>query len=333
MDIRELQSKLSASRKILITTHHRPDGDAIGSSLGLYNYLLLKKHEVTVVTPNGYPGFLQWMPGNDKVVDFEKDTERARQAVAAADIIFCLDFNEPGRLEGFSGLVMASKAFKVMIDHHLHPDNFCDITYSFPAASSTCELVYELICSFGDEQMINRAIAECIYAGIMTDTASFRFSSMRANTHRIIAHLMECGAVNYRIHEAVYDTFSPDRLRLLGHCIDKMKIFREYNTALITVSAADLERYNYQTGDTEGIVNYPLSVEGIRFSVFFAERERRVKISFRSKGDFSARDFAAKYFNGGGHKNAAGGHSDLSLSEAEALFVSLLPSCKKELNS
>jgi bifunctional oligoribonuclease and PAP phosphatase NrnA len=332
LNVEELRKFLSTPRKISITTHHKPDGDAMGSSLGLYNYLLLKGHDVTVVTPNDYPEFLQWLPGVDKVIDFEKSPEKATELISSCEVLFCLDFNTTRRVEKFEPVLLLARGTKVLIDHHLSPESFCDYTYSYPDACATCELVYDFICSLGDRAHINKNVAECLYTGIMTDTGSFRFSTMKASTHRIIADLIEAGAENYKIHEAVYDNNTLDRLRLLGFCLkEKLKVLPELSTAYITVSRKELSEYNHQTGDTEGIVNYALAIKGVRLAAFFAERKDEVKISFRSKDNFSVKDLAEKHFMGGGHKNASGGRSNLSLEETARKFEEVLAQYRNEL--
>lgn len=334
MNVEPIRSLLSSARKILITTHFKPDGDAMGSSLGLYNYLIQKSHDVTVVVPSDYPEFLQWMAGNETVLEFEKDLPRSMKLIEEAEVIFCLDFNRLHRCEGLAPHIQKSKAKKIIIDHHLEPEQFCDYEFLVPGASSTSELIYDFIIAFGDEEHITKSVAECLYAGIMTDTASFRFSTMKAETHRVIASLIEKGAENFRIHEAIYDCWSEQRIRLLAYSLnDKMKVLPEYNTAMIELSREEMNRFNHKTGDTEGIVNIPLSIKNIRLSVFFVQRKNEIKISFRSKDDFNVRDLSAKYFEGGGHKNAAGGKSDKSMEETVAKFISILPEYKHELVS
>jgi len=319
-------------KKIVITTHQRPDGDAIGSSLGLYNYLVQKNHQVDVVVPSDYPEFLKWMPGNDLVVNFETDPVKAIRVVGEAELIFCLDYNSMNRIDKLQKPVRESTAIKILIDHHLDPENAFDHIYSFPEACATSELIYEFIVAMDDRSLLNKDVASCLYTGIMTDTASFRFASMKADTHRTIAKLMEAGAVNYKIHELVYDTNSESKLRLLGHCLkDKLVVLPEFNTAYISLTEEELDHYKFETGDTEGIVNYALSINKIMLAAFFAPRDGEIRISFRSKDDFPANELARKYFQGGGHKNAAGGKSDLPLDETIKKFLDILPSYKQQL--
>jgi phosphoesterase RecJ-like protein len=331
-DVSALKQLLSSPRNIVITTHHRPDGDAIGSSLGLYHYLKVGEHNVNVIVTSDFPDFLHWMNGVDSIIDFSKKKAEAVRITSEADLIFCLDFNQLNRLDKYEEFVKKSSAKKILIDHHLDPDTIFDYSFSFPEACSTCELIYIFIEAMGDEAKVNKAIAECIYTGIMTDTNSFRYESMRASTHRIIASLIEAGVQNYRIHENVYDSFSIDRLRLLGYCIcEKLTLLPEYRTGYMALSREELKRFNYKTGDTEGIVNYALSVKGIKMAALFMERDGEIKISFRSKDEFSVKEVSAKYFEGGGHRNAAGGRSSESLEKTVERFVSVLPLYKAEL--
>jgi len=332
--VKELKEILSKPKNIVIVTHWSPDGDAMGSSLGLYNYLKKKKHEVTVITPNDYPAFLYWLPGNKNVINFSVKTKEANKAVAKANIIFCLDFNSLGRINHLGENVGKSKAIKCIIDHHLEPEDFADYMLSDTKSSSTCELVVDFITLMGDKNLIDKNIANCLYTGIVTDTGSFRFPSTSAKTHRIISELIDAGAENSIIHNRIYDDNTEDKLRLLGFLlVQKLTILKEYQTAFFSLKADELKHFNYKKGDTEGVVNYALSIVGIRFAAFFVERDGEIKTSFRSKGKFNVNLFARKHFNGGGHANAAGGMSDVSLDETIIKFVSLLPEYKKELNT
>ena len=320
-------------KKIVITTHQRPDGDAIGSSLGLYNYLVQKNHMVEVVVPSDYPEFLKWMPGNQEIINYETDPVKANRVIGEADLIFCLDYNSMNRIDKMEKPVRESAAVKILIDHHLDPESAFDHVYSFPDSCATSELIYEFIVAMDDKSLLNKDVATCLYAGIMTDTASFRFASMKADTHRTVARLMEAGAVNYKIHELVYDTNTEDKLRLLGHCLkDKLVVLPEFNTAYISLTEEELDRYHFETGDTEGVVNYALSINKVVLAAFFAPRDGQVRISFRSKDDFPANELARKYFEGGGHKNASGGKSDLTLDETVKKFLDILPTYKQQLS-
>ncbi|WP_342646819.1 bifunctional oligoribonuclease/PAP phosphatase NrnA [Mucilaginibacter sp. CSA2-8R] len=330
LDISALSQLLNQPRKIVITTHHKPDGDAMGSSLGLYNYLIQQGHHAKVVSPTDYPEFLWWMPGNEEVIIYTEQKEQAAQLVAEAELIFCLDFNTLTRINELGELVRQSSAVKVMIDHHLEPEDFDDYRYWNINACATAQLVYSFITDeLKRPDLINVDVATCLYTGIMTDSGSFRFPNTTAAVHRIVASLIEAGAVNWRIHELVYSSSSENRLRFLGHCLtNKLEVLAEYNTAIISVTHQDLQKFNIITGDTEGIVNYALSITGIRLAAFIVERPDRVKLSLRSKGEFPANEICKKYFSGGGHRNAAGGHSEESLQQVIEKIKHILPEYK-----
>lgn len=331
-NIKELQALLSEAKKIVITTHHKPDGDAMGSSLGLYHFLLALGHQVHVVTPSDYPYFLHWLPGNSEVIDFQIQEARAKELVAEADLIICSDFNALSRIGSLGDLVRNSAAKKVMIDHHLDPEGFEDYTYWDVRACAAAELVYRFIVELGFGNSIDKDIATCLYTGIMTDSGSFRFPSTSAEVHRIIADLIERGANNSRIHELIYDTNSENRLKFLGHILSqKMFVLPEINTAYIYIDQEELKKYQIVTGDTEGIVNYALSINGIRFAILVVDRGEARKLSFRSKGEFPANEVAKKYFEGGGHRNAAGGISFLSLTETVEKIKNILPEYEEML--
>jgi len=316
---------IKKANNIVIVTHWSPDGDAMGSSLGLYNYLLKINKKATVIVPNEYPEFLSWMPGNNKVVNFLADEVKARKILNKADAIFTLDFNSFKRLEKLGEVIGESKALKVLIDHHQQPDNYAELVLHDVTACSTCELIYDLIVGLGGEKLIDKKIAACLYTGLMTDTGSFRFPSVTANTHKVIAALVNKGAIPSDIHNAVYDTYSYERMKLLGYALsEKMIVLENKNTAYITLSEEELNRFHYKKGDTEGLVNYPFSIQGIKFCAFFAEMEGKVKVSFRSKGKFDVNSFARAHFSGGGHINAAGGRGQGSLKDTLTKFLSLV---------
>ena len=330
--LNKLKELLAEPKKIVITTHKGPDGDAIGSSLGLYNYLIKKGHQVQVITPNEYPLFLHWMKGNNHVIQFIKEPEAAERITIDAEIIFCLDFNTLSRIDTFAPVVEQTKAFKVLIDHHQQPDEF-DFTFSDTKACSTAQLIYEFLDMFGDLDTIDKDIAECLYAGIMTDTGNFRFPSVTAKTHEIVAFLISKGAKHDKVYDLVHDNNSINRLKLLGYCLnEKLEILPDYSTAIISLTSDELNRFQYQKGDTEGVVNYALSIEGISVAAFFVEREGIVKISFRSKGSFSVNQLARDHFNGGGHINAAGGVYGTKVKEAIEKFKSILPNYQSLLS-
>ncbi len=329
----KFKSLIQKSNHIVIVTHYSPDGDAMGSSLALYNYLIKLEKSVTVITPNEYPDFLHWLPGNKKVVIYSQNQKKAASLIAKSDLIFTLDFNNFSRLEGLGDVLKTSLAKKVIIDHHQQPDTYATLYYHDVKACSTCELVYEFICGLGGKKLIDKDIASCIYTGIMTDTGSFRFDSVTPTTHSILANLLATGITPSTIHSAIYDTYSESRVKLLGYCLtEKMVVLPEYHTAYISLSEKELQKFDYKKGDTEGIVNYPFSIKGITFCAFFSEGEGKIKISFRSKGKFDVNQFSRNHFNGGGHINAAGGrgnNNDLKKTIEE--FLSLLPNYKKEI--
>ncbi|CAM3775771.1 bifunctional oligoribonuclease/PAP phosphatase NrnA [Mucilaginibacter galii] len=330
LDTAALSQLLNQPCKIVITTHHKPDGDAMGSSLGLYNYLIQQGHHVQVIAPTDYPEFLAWMPGNEEVMIYTGQTEKAAELIAQAEIVFCLDFNNLTRINEMGELVRQSSAVKVMIDHHLEPEDFDDYRYWNINACAAAQLVYSFIVEeLQRPDLINADVATCLYTGIMTDSASFRLPNTTAAVHRIVANLIEAGAVNWRIHELIYSNSSENRLRFLGHCLsNKMEILPEFKTAIIAVTREELKKYDTNTGDTEGIVNFALSIAGIRLAAFVVERTDMVKLSLRSKGEFPANEICKKYFKGGGHRNAAGGQSDLSLEQTVEKLKQILPEYK-----
>ncbi|MFP5080426.1 DHH family phosphoesterase [Pedobacter sp. JCM 36344] len=333
LSITEIKELLATPQKIVITTHHKPDGDAMGSSLGLYAYLIQLGHHVKVITPTDYPQFLHWLPNNSDVIIYADETERAAKFVSEAALIFCLDFNTLSRINELGELVRASEAYKLMIDHHLEPEDFDDYRHWSINACAAAQLVYNFIVNeLKDGAMINKDIATCLYTGIMTDSGSFRFESANAAVYRIAADLIDAGAEHWRIHQLVYDNATENRLRFLGHCIsNKLEILREYNTAIISVTKQELNEYKIATGDTEGIVNYALSVNGIKLAAFIIERTDKVKLSLRSTGDFPANEICKKYFDGGGHRNAAGGVSSKDLLTTVADFKEILKEYKTQL--
>lgn len=333
LSVSEIKSLLATPQKIVITTHHKPDGDAMGSSLGLYAYLIQKGHHVKVITPTDYPYFLHWLPNNSDVIIYTEQQELSAKLVEEASLIFCLDFNTLSRINELGELVRAADAYKIMIDHHLDPEDFDDYRHWSISACAAAQLVYDFIVNeLKEGEFMNKDIATCLYTGIMTDSGSFRFPSADSTVYRIAADLIDCGAEHWRIHQLVYDNATENRLRFLGHCLsNKLEILRDYRTAIITVTKEELKEFNIQTGDTEGIVNYALSVNGIKLAAFIIERTDKVKLSLRSTGDFPANEICKKYFNGGGHRNAAGGYSDKNLADTVLEFKALLEDYKTQL--
>jgi phosphoesterase RecJ-like protein len=328
--ILEITAELSKAKNIVIIPHKGPDGDAMGSTLGLMHFLRDKGHKVNVISPNEYPKFLKWLPGNEEVVIYEKNKTRAEELIKEAEIVFALDFNHLSRVGDMQEILTASDAVFIMIDHHREPSDFANYTYSDAEMSSTCEMVYHFIDKLRAVEKISPEIATCLYTGIMTDTGSFRFSATSAQTHRVVADLIDKGAVHDQIHNNIFDTFNENRLQLLGTALQNLKVKPEYKTAYISLSQEELDKNNFQKGDTEGFVNYGLSIEGVVFAVIFIEnkQEEIIKISFRSKGDFNVNEFARAHFEGGGHNNAAGGKSTLSLENTVVKFNSILPEYK-----
>ena len=330
-----LKILLSSPKKIVITTHRGPDGDAMGSSLGLMHLLKQFRHNVHVITPNSYADFLHWMPGNEDVIVFEDNEEEAKQITENADLIFLLDFSHISRIADFADTVSNSNATKILIDHHQDPDmEIADIIFSDTTACSTAQLLYEVIDAMDLTNHINKEIAECLYVGIMTDTGSFKYSSTTAKTHHIIAELIATGAENAKIHDLIYDNSSANRMKLLGYCLNKkLLLYPENNSAVISLTAEELEQFNFKKGDTEGVVNYALAIQGIVFAVFIAEKDGMVKLSLRSKGNFKVNEIANKYFCGGGHMNASGGISEVSVNETIKIVEKIINDNKTDLNN
>jgi phosphoesterase RecJ-like protein len=312
---------LQTPRKIFITCHHKPDGDAIGSMLGLYHFLIRSGHQVTPVAPSEVPDFLHWMPGVPYIINAEEYPDAAANAMRSSELIFCLDFNDYSRTKTLEPLLEAASQPKILIDHHMFPKPVWDFGTSIPEKSSTCEMVYDFINQAGGNDLIDLDIATCLYTGLMTDTGSFRFPIATAAVHRMIADLKDRGLEHAPIHEHVFDSWSANRMRFIGYMlIEKMELFPEWSAGLITISRKDLKLFNLSIGDTEGLVQYPLSIQGIRFSTLITERADEIKLSFRSKGDFDANRFAREHFSGGGHFNASGGKSSESLNDTVARF-------------
>ena len=333
-EIKEIKELLSSPKNVVIVPHRNPDGDAIGASLAMYHYLNKKGHNVTVVAPNDYPNFLKWLPGSKDVYKFDMQNRQSKSAIEEASIVFLLDFNALHRvgsdmqntLEDFTGIF-------IMIDHHQEPDTIAKYLYSDVSICSTCQMIYHFLEMLDDVSAIDENIATNLYTGIMTDTGSFRFPSTTSTTHIIVADLIEKGANNAKIYNNVYDNNSYGSLQLLGRALSNMVVIEKLKTAYITLTQDELNAFNYQKGDTEGIVNYALSVEGIIFAIIFIEdiEQQIVKISLRSKGKFSVNKFARAHFDGGGHDNAAGGKSKLPLDATISKFLKVLPKYKKEL--
>jgi bifunctional oligoribonuclease and PAP phosphatase NrnA len=321
--IQKIYTQISQPRRVAITMHQKPDADAMGSVLGLYHFLVQFGHTVQVISPTNWARWLDWMPGVEDVLDYELHKAKADEFLDSADWLFCLDFNHFGRTKSLAPKLASLACERVLIDHHQEPDavNF-HYGVSNTAKSSTCEMVYDFIVGSGNRDKVNKVIAECLYAGVVADTGSFRFSSTSATVHHMVASLKEQGLEHTKVHEALYDNFLENRLRFLGHILsNRMEVYYELNTALVYISKADLLKYFIKTGDTEGIVNYPLSIQGIKLVGFVVDRDEERKWSFRSKGAFDCNTFARKYFEGGGHYNAAGGRDSEPLDKTIQKFM------------
>ena len=324
--IQEIFPLLTQPRKIVITTHQKPDADAMGSSLALRHFLAQFGHSVTVISPTNWAGWVNWMSGTKEVLDYEKDKQKAETILQEADWLFCLDFNIFHRTKTLTEKLKQLSCTKILIDHHQEPDELSfDYGISDTSKSSTCEMIYDFIIASGHADKINEDIAICIYAGVIGDTGSFRFSSATARVHRLVADLKERGLNHGYVHDKLFDNFLETRLRFTGHVLlNRMEVFYEFNTALIAIPKIDLQKYQIKTGDTEGLVNYPQSIQGIKLVALVIDRDEERKWSFRSKGDFDCNTFARKYFEGGGHYNASGGRSSDSLEQTVQYFKEVM---------
>ena len=325
-DIQSIEFLLSTPKKIAIIPHRGPDGDAMGSTLALYHFLLKNNHEAVVVSPNEFPDFLAWMPGSETVKIFEKDKQNCTKILDEAELIFTLDFNALHRTGKMEHVLAKLKAPFIMIDHHQKPDDYATVTYSDTTFGSTCEMIYNFISFLGKKDQIDKTVGTCIYTGILTDSGSFRFPKTTGNTHRIVAELIDLGVENTEIPTLLFDNSGFERLQLLGRALQNMKVIAEHKTAYTTLTQDELNSFNYVKGDTEGIVNYGLQIKGINFAAIFIENkdEKIIKISFRSQGDFDVNQFARDHFNGGGHRNAAGGKSEETMEETIKKFENLV---------
>ncbi len=312
-------------KNVVVIPHDYPDGDAVGSAIGLGEILSNSGHRVTIISPNDYPGFLKWFSSDLQVMVAEHQKKEAKKAIENADILFCVDFNEAKRAGSLEKRINHFDKIKILIDHHPNPVPFCDFTFSEPSYSSTAELIYDVINRLGMSRFITPNAAEALYTGIMTDTGSFSHNISNPNTFKVVSELMQFGLKTDKIQSNVYHNFSARRMELLGYCLHKkMEVIPEFRSAFISLTREELKQFNFEPGDTEGFVNYPLSIKNIVFSALFIEKEGFVKASFRSKGSFPANDFSRNHFGGGGHLNAAGGESKLPLTETLELFRQLL---------
>ena len=319
--LKSVTKLFSEKRNIILIPHSSPDADALGSCLALYHFFK-SKNEVNIISPNEYTEILNFLPGSENILNFERDKEKCEDIINKGDVIFTLDFNSLGRARNLSSLISKSSATTIMIDHHENPDNYADITISNSKMSSTCEMVYDFICSI-DKSKIDNKIATCIYTGIVADTGSFRFPSTTSKTLMVGSKLINHGVNVTEIFEKLHNNFQFNRLKLLGSTINNFKRIEGLPVVYTSITDNDQKVNNFKKGDSEGFVNFGLSVADILCSVLFIEKkdEGLIKISFRSKGDFKVNIFASKYFNGGGHEHASGGISRLSLKETEKKFI------------
>ena len=326
-----LQEKIDEAKSIIISSHVGPDGDAIGSSLGLYHYLKNKGKEVAVVVPNEFPEFISWLKDADKIILHNQNKEQAEQLTKAADLIFCLDYNDTRRVADFQDAIDSATGFKVLIDHHLGEPNWQDLNLSVVGASSTCELVFDVIYHLENQSVdfLDESMAYALYTGLLTDTGNFQYSATSPKVHRIAANLLEAGVQPDFVHNKVNNSFSENRLKFFGYCIsEKLKFVEAHQLAYVFVTSKELAKFNIQTGGTEGLVNEPMKIDGVNISVLFKEDKDKIKISFRSKKNIDVSTFAKQFFNGGGHRNAAGGASFVSLKETEEKFLNYLSNYK-----
>lgn len=329
-----LKSLLNTNSKVSIIGHKNPDGDALGSTLGLSIFLKELGISSQVIMPNGFPEFLKWLPGIDTVLCYDSDKTECEKILQKSDFVFTLDFNNLDRTGSLGEFLKTLNTSFVMIDHHQEPSDYASFMLVDTQVASTCELIHEFVTTEYSEVEIKADVASCLYTGIMTDTGSFRFPSTTSKTHRIIANLIDAGANNSQIHQAIYDNNEESRLHLLGKALQNLKVLRDFSTAYTFLSQQDLDANGFKKGDTEGFVNYALSLKGIKFAVIFIEHnaEDIVKISFRSIGDFDVNAFARAHYKGGGHKNAAGGKSDLDLNSTLIEFENTLNTYKETLS-
>lgn len=323
--INEISTLISKSKNILIIGHYNPDGDVVGASLGLYHFLNNGNRTVNVMLPNDFPGFLKWIPGNEKIIIFSKETETAIQLINKADLVFFVDFNEISRIDKIKPYIENLSVPTILIDHHPTSPRFTDYQIVDPSASSAAELIFILLEQLDMDMSINKTIAECLFTGVMSDTGCFKFNASSPRTFFNISKLLAFGINQEKIHTNLYDYFSADRMKLMGYCLNNKLVYKaEYNTAFISITQKELETFNYNLGDTDGFVNLPLSIKGVLFSALFVENETLVKASFRSKGTFDVNQFARKHFNGGGHINASGGKNLETIKNTLDKFVNLL---------
>lgn len=332
-EVNKVYAYLGHDKKVVITMHQKPDGDAMGAALGLYHFLKKTGNRVTVISPTNWANFLKWMPGCDTVIDYEAERVTAEKIINETDLLFCLDFNIMHRTKNMEKVLTEVSCIKVLIDHHQQPqEEAFDYGISDVSKSSTCEMVYDFIVQSPFKEVLDANIATCLFTGIMTDTGSFRFASTSANVHRAVAVLKETGMDHTIIFEKIYDNFSEDRLRFIGNALlNRLEVLYEYNTALMVIPQKDILKYHIQTGDTEGLVNYLLTIEGIELGALLIDRIEERKWSFRSKGNFDVNVFARNHFEGGGHRNAAGGRGSDGIEQNVKKFKEVIQQYEQQL--
>ena len=334
INIRDLKTQLQDSKKIIVVPHKNPDGDAIGSCVAINELLKSLGHKSSIISPNNFPDFLKWMDNEDEINIYENNPELFNNEILTSDIIFTLDFNSLSRIGSMGKILKDSNALKVMIDHHQNPENYADYTYSDVKMSSTCEMVFHFITELSLNDKISSKIASALYTGIMTDTGSFKFPLTTDVTHKVVSELIKKGANGNEINNLVYDNNSYEKLLLLSHTLSNMIVDIEHKTAYMYLTQQSLNKYNFKKGDTEGFVNYGLTIKGVKFAAIFIENEadKIIKISLRSKGNFNVNEFSKDNFNGGGHINAAGGYSKENLEDTVSKFKNLLSQYKTKLS-
>ncbi len=332
-EIKAVKQLLSVPRKIVLAAHKNPDGDTIGAVLGMMHYLRKKGHTVSPIVPNDFPGYYRWLPGAEEFIVFDRDARKVREVLSAGDVLICLDFNAMARTGNMAPDLLKFSGKKIVIDHHLDPGEEFDHYFSVTRVSSTGELVYEWMEALGDLSLLSEKEALALYTCIMTDTGSFSYNCNFSRTYHIVAELIQRGVDAAKVHKLVYDTFTENRLRLLGYALShRLLVWHDVHTAVIYLTKADLKKYNYQVGDTEGLVNYGLSMEDINLAVLLTEKDNQIRMSFRSKGDFSVNRLARDFFDGGGHKNASGGTSRMSMENTLGKLKEVLQHFKEELD-
>jgi len=323
--ISEFQQKLKESKKIAVCTHFNPDGDAIGSMLALSSYFKSQGFEIKCITPSSMPEFYKWMPGATEIINAQKQFKETKKIIQETDILFLVDMNSEHRSGiDLENILLTTPAYKILIDHHPNPTANCDIIYSNINTSSTCENIYRFLAEITDKPFLNRELGTCIYTGIITDTGSLSYMCNNAETYLLLAQLMELGVNGENIHREIYDNYSENRIRLLGLSLNKLKVFPELGTSYMYLTKEEMKQNNFKDGDTEGFVNFGISLKGIFFTAFFTEREKRIRLSFRSKGNFNVNQFAQTYFQGGGHRNAAASYYYDTLENAIRYFEEII---------